>query len=543
MANNIRLKRRAAGGAAGAPASLLSAEPAYNEQDNILYYGFGDSGGNATSIIPIGGSGAFTTLNTTQTVTGDKTFSGVISLTGSGASSPTAVTQSVNDNSTRLATTAFVLGQGNSTAGTIAMNGAQAAGTSNLYARADHVHPTDTSRAPLASPTFTGTPAAPTAAADTNTTQLATTAFVLGQASSVAGAALGTAAVGTSLRYARADHVHAMPTLSQVGNATADRSMSNFKITNLADPVNAQDAATKAYVDAARSGLDVKESCRVATTATAGTYNSTGGTSARGQLTAAPNTIDGVTLAANNRILVKDHTTAAANGIYVVTTVGTGANGVWDRATDFDSDVEVTASAFTFVSEGTANANSGWVVTSNDPVTIGGASGSAITWAQFSGAGQIDAGNGLTKTGNQLNVVTASSARIVVNADNIDLATTGVGASTYRSVTVDVYGRVTAGTNPTTLAGYGITDAQPLDATLTALAGVATVADRLIYATASDTFTTTVFTSFGRSLVDDADATAGRTTLGLGTMATQNANNVNITGGVIDNITIDGGTF
>jgi hypothetical protein len=61
------------------------------------------------------------------------------------------------------------------------MNGSQAAGTSNLYARADHIHPTDTSRAPLASPTFTGTPAAPTAVADTNTTQLATTAYVVGQ--------------------------------------------------------------------------------------------------------------------------------------------------------------------------------------------------------------------------------------------------------------------------------------------------------------------------------------------------------------------------
>jgi hypothetical protein len=73
---------------------------------------------------------------------------------------------------TQIATTAFVLGQANSTGTTIAMNGTQAAGTSNLYARADHVHPTDTSRAPLASPTFTGTPAAPTAAVDTNTTQL-----------------------------------------------------------------------------------------------------------------------------------------------------------------------------------------------------------------------------------------------------------------------------------------------------------------------------------------------------------------------------------
>ena len=80
----------------------------------------------------------------------------------------------------------------------------------------------------------------------------------------------------------------------------------------------------------------------------------------------------------------------------------------------------------------------------------------------FSKAGELDAGAGLSKTGSVLNVGTASASRIVVNADNIDLATTGVVASTYRSVTVDAYGRVTGGTNPTTLAGYGITDAAPL---------------------------------------------------------------------------------
>jgi hypothetical protein len=121
---------------------------------------------------------------------------------------PTAPTAAANTNTTQIATTAFVLGQGNSTAATIAMNGTQAAGTSTLWARADHVHPTDTSRAPLASPTFTGTPAGPTAAADTNTTQLATTAYVVGQAGSATPLVNGTATVGTSLRYARQDHVH-----------------------------------------------------------------------------------------------------------------------------------------------------------------------------------------------------------------------------------------------------------------------------------------------------------------------------------------------
>ena len=134
---------------------------------------------------------------------------------------PTAPTASADTNTTQVATTAFVLGQASST--NPAMNGSVAVGTSTRYARADHVHASDTSRAPLASPALTGTPTAPTAAADTNTTQLATTAFVLGQAASTTPAALGTAAVGTSTRYARADHVHATPTLESVNVPTVTR--------------------------------------------------------------------------------------------------------------------------------------------------------------------------------------------------------------------------------------------------------------------------------------------------------------------------------
>ena len=117
-----------------------------------------------------------------------------------------ATTASADTNTTQIATTAFVVGQAGSA--TPLVNGTAAVGTSLRYARQDHVHPTDTSRAALASPTFTGVPAAPTAAVDTNTTQLATTAFVVGQASSTAPVIDGTATVGTSLKYARADHVH-----------------------------------------------------------------------------------------------------------------------------------------------------------------------------------------------------------------------------------------------------------------------------------------------------------------------------------------------
>jgi len=135
---------------------------------------------------------------------------------------PTAPTQPVDDNSTKIVTTAYVTNQLSASGdGTPAMDGTAARGTSTHGARADHIHPTDTSRAPLVSPALTGTPTAPTAAPDTNTTQLATTAFVIGQASAVAPIMDSVAAVGTSLRYARADHVHPSDT-TKIGDAPAD---------------------------------------------------------------------------------------------------------------------------------------------------------------------------------------------------------------------------------------------------------------------------------------------------------------------------------
>jgi hypothetical protein len=157
------------------------------------------------------------------------------------------------------------------------------------------------------------------------------------------------------------------------------------KISNLADGTAATDAVTKQQLDAAAAGLDVHESARAASTANvaAGTYNASGGTSGRGQFTTMPNTIDGVTLAANDRVLLKDQTTGAQNGIWVVTTLGTGANGVWDRATDFDQDAEAVGQPFLFVEEGTANSDTGWVMTTNGVIVVGGGSGTAMTWSKF----------------------------------------------------------------------------------------------------------------------------------------------------------------
>jgi hypothetical protein len=206
-------------------------------------------------------------------------------------------------------------------------------------------------------------------------------------------------------------------------------------ITGLATPVNNSDAANKLYVDNSVQGLDAKASCRAATTANI-TLSGT-------------QTIDAVAVTAGQRVLVKDQSTASQNGIYLADA------GPWTRAPDADTWDEL-VHAFTFIEGGTANGNNGFVCT----VAPGGTLGvTAVTWVQFSGAGQITAGTGMSKSGNTLNVNTASASRIVVNADDIDLAATAITPGTYKSLTIDAYGRATGGTNPTTLAGFGITDA------------------------------------------------------------------------------------
>jgi hypothetical protein len=427
MPNTIRIKRTTT---TSRPTSLANAEVAFIEGSNILVYGTGSggAGGSATSIIDIGGSGAFLGLaaGLSSTVAGTVGFSGGVTFSGTTAlgNTATATTQSASDNSTKVATTAYVKSQGYITAesftGTVTSVALSLPGIFTVSG--SPVTTTGTLSAALASQTAATVFAAPTGAAGAPTFR----ALVAGDIPTLTAAKISDFA--TTAQGYRLDQF-AMP--------TADVSFNSRKLTNLADPTNAQDAATKSYVDAARSGLDVKDSVKVATTA-----NIT---------LSGVQTIDGVSVTTGNRVLVKDQTTALQNGIYVV------AVGSWTRASDADTSAKVTPGLFTFVEEGTANADTGWVLSTNAAITLGT---TALTFAQFSGAGQLTAGAGLTRAGNTIDVGTANSARIVVNADNIDLATTGVTASTYKSVTVDTYGRITAGTNPSTLSGYGITDAQ-----------------------------------------------------------------------------------
>jgi hypothetical protein len=245
----------------------------------------------------------------------------------------------------------------------------------------------------------------------------------------------GAVTVTPNLATTSSDGVMSSTDKTKLDNATSEATASRLVIrdTNgqakFGTPTDDAHAATKGYVDAARSGLDVKQSVRAATTAPINLAADL----ENGDI------IDGVTLATGDRVLVKNQSTGSENGIYVVV-----ASGAASRATDADTSAEVTAGMFTFVSEGTTNADSGWVLTTNDTITLGT---TALTFAQFSGAGQVTAGAGLTKTGNTIDVV-GTSDRITVNADSVDIAATYVGQTSITTL-----GTITTGTwDATTVA-------------------------------------------------------------------------------------------
>jgi|TARA_B110000438_G_scaffold36059_1_gene35834 hypothetical protein len=187
----------------------------------------------------------------------------------------------------------------------------------------------------------------------------------------------------------------------------------------------------KTYVDSVANGLDIKASVRVATTANlAATYVNGAGTLTNSGSQAAL-AIDGVTLLVTERVLVKNQSTAAQNGFYKVTTVGTNSsNWVLTRTPDADAASELTAGAFTFAEEGTLNGDNGYVMSTNGAVTLGTTN---IVFEQFSGAGQITAGNGLTKSGNTIDAV-GTADRISVAADAINIASTYVGQTSLTTL-------------------------------------------------------------------------------------------------------------
>ena len=256
-------------------------------------------------------------------------------------------------------------------------------------------------------------------------------------------------------------------------NGTGTIDVSSARITSLATPTQTTDAATKAYVDAQLQGLDVKNSVRVATTAN-GTLSSA---------FANNSTVDGVTLATGDRILLKDQSTGSENGIYTV-----NSSGAPTRATDFDADSEVTGGTFFFVEEGTVNADNGFVMTNDGTVTVGS---TALVFTQFSGAGQVTAGSALTKSGNTLNVAVDDSS-IEVSSDALRVKASGI-TNAMLAGSIDLTAKVTGalpvgngGTGLSSIAKGSVLVANSAN-TLSALDGGGSNDGILTYTASSDT--------------------------------------------------------
>jgi hypothetical protein len=391
MTNTVRIKRRASG-AAGAPATLANAEVAFNEVDDILYYGkgTGGSGGSATTVEAIGGKGAFVNLTDNQTVAGVKTFSSSPIVP-----TPTTGTQVANKDYVDNATPNIVGGTGISVTGTttktIALDNTGTAGT--------YTKVTTNAQGQVTSGTTLSASDIPTITASKISD------------------------FDTQVRTSRLD---------QMASPTTSVSLNSQKITSLAEPTASSDAATKNYVDTVAQGIDAKASVKAASTANL-TLSGT-------------QTVDGIALVAGDRILVKNQSTAAENGIYVVDA------STWSRSSDANAWAEL-ISAYVFVEGGSVNADNGYLCTVDAGGTI---DVTAVTWVQFSGAGQITAGAGLIKTGNQLDVV-GTSDRITVNADSVDIASTYVGQTSITTLGTVGTGTWNATTIGTSKGGTGLT--------------------------------------------------------------------------------------
>ena len=291
----------------------------------------------------------------------------------------------------------------------------------------------------------------------------------------------------------------------------------------VAVPTDAAHIATKGYVDSARQGLDVKASVRVATTAAINLSTDL----QNGDV------IDGVTLVTGDRVLVKNQGTASENGIYVAV-----ASGAASRSSDANGTAdtgELTSGTFTFVEAGTVNFDSGFVVSTDGTITVGS---TGITWTQFSGAGSFEAGDGLSKSGTQVNVnVTAN--RTAITADAIDISANYVGQSsitTLGTITTGIWngtdvavadGGTGASTAATARQNLGIVTS--VGTSTTSTPALARIAKQACAASAAGTSSTVVTHLFNSTdvIVQIYEVSSGATV--VGDVVRTNADTVTVT--------------
>lgn len=310
-------------------------------------------------------------------------------------------------------------------------------------------------------------------------------------------------------------------------NGTGAIDASTARIKNLAEPQFPQDAATKNYVDTLAEGLHIHEACHVATqasleTITGGTVaynNGTDGVGAFLTLSVAVTTIDGHPLTNGDRILVKNQTPAARNGIYTWATGGT----ILTRATDFDTGAEIAGGDFVFVENGTLYNNTGWVQT-EEVVAVGT---DPLVWQQFAGAGTYTAGSGLALVGNEFSLNVSLTGGLGVIGDQLQiLSTTAGNGLTFTSGVYDVVGttdRITANANSIDIASTyvgqtsittlgtittGTWNGNPIGPAYGGLGLSSISANQLIVGAAGNTYTTLSMGTAGQVLQVNSAGTA-----------------------------------
>jgi len=495
MANVLRIKRRTSG-ATGAPESLENAELAFNEVDDTLYYGegTGGAGGTATTSLAIAGPGAFTTLTSAQTISGAKTFTGTLSVQAPSANEHATtklyvdnLIADVNSNIAAVATSFTVAGDSGSsqtiTSGTDTLTIAGGTGLSSVAAATDTIT-INLDNTAVSAGSYGSASSIPnfTVDAQGRLTAAGTNAVLIDLGTNTNGNYVGSVAAGTGISVAN----------TNVEGGT-------FTVTN-AGVVSVTGTANQVSVSAANGNVTFSLPNDVTIP---NNLVVTGDLTVNGDTT----TLNTSTLVVEDKNIILANTSSpsdvSADGAGI--TIKASSDGSTDKTLNWvDATDAWTSSEYLNLASGKAYMINGTIVLSNTTLGSG-----------------------------------------VVNSSLTSLGTVNTG--TWNAGTIGInYGGTGATTTTDARANLGLiigTDVQAYDGELTALAGLTSAADKLPYFTGAGTAALANFTSFGRSLVDDVDASAARATLGLGTMAVQNSNNISVTGGSIDGITFDGGTF